>query len=145
MIIIYYIKSDYQLSIMLKNIKNNPRLILNRIKWAKKFDLNKIIIFYLHRGALENTKIIYGKDIKLIGKSFIETFNSNIPYHRIIKIEYDNKKECSRNQLNISDRDLSLLMIDQKLKETSLCLICLKDFHNTPFSYHIQLILLLML
>ena len=72
-------------------IKNNPRLLLNQIKWVRKFDLEKIIIYYLHRGAPKNTKIITGKEIKLIGKSFVETHTSVIPYHRILKIEYDGK------------------------------------------------------
>ncbi|MCJ2513772.1 MAG: DUF504 domain-containing protein [Candidatus Thermoplasmatota archaeon] len=76
---------------MSKNIKNNPRLILNQIKWTEKFDLKKIIIYYLHRGAPGNTKSIYGKEIKLIGKSFIETYSAFIPYHRILKIEYDRR------------------------------------------------------
>jgi hypothetical protein len=71
---------------MSKNIKNNPRLILNQIKWTEKFDLKKIIIYYLHRGAPENTKSIYGKEIKLIGKSFIETYSAFIPYHRILNM-----------------------------------------------------------
>jgi uncharacterized protein (UPF0248 family) len=84
---------------MLKKIKNNPRLILNQIKWTKKYDLNKIVIFYVHRGSINNTKIIKGKKIKLIGKSFIETINSNIPYHRIIKIEYDTKVIFDRNKI----------------------------------------------
>ena len=72
-------------------IKNNPRLILNEIKWTEKFDIDKIIIYYLHRGAPKNTKKIYGKQIKIIGKSFIETNRKCIPYHRILKIKYNNR------------------------------------------------------
>jgi uncharacterized protein (UPF0248 family) len=84
---------------MIKGKKNIIKDLLNQIKWTKKNDFNKIIIFYLHRGALNNTKIIYGKDIKLIGKSFIETINSSIPYHRILKIEYDDKIIFNRSKL----------------------------------------------
>ncbi len=84
---------------MSEKIKNNPRLILNQIKWVKKFNLEKIIIYYLHRGAPKNTKIILGKEIKLIGKSFIETNTSAIPYHRILKIEYDGKVLFDRLKL----------------------------------------------
>jgi uncharacterized protein (UPF0248 family) len=72
-------------------IKKNPRMILNEIKWDNKFDLKKINIYYLHRGAFDDTKIIHGKDIKSIGRSFIEIDNAMIPYHRILKIDYDNK------------------------------------------------------
>ena len=84
---------------MLKHIKNNPRLILNEIKWSDKFDLEKIIIYFLNRGSPNNTKIIYGKNIKLITKSFIETNRIIIPYHRILKIQYDNKIIFDRNRL----------------------------------------------
>jgi len=82
-----------------RNIKNNPRLILNEIKWTEQFDLEKIIIYYLHRGVVNNTKILSGTEIKLIGKSFIETNRSNIPFHRILKIKYDSKIIFDRNKL----------------------------------------------
>jgi uncharacterized protein (UPF0248 family) len=85
---------------MSRYIKNNPRLILNQIKWNEKFELEKIIIFYLHRGAPENKKIIYGKEIKLIGKSFIETHSKIIPYHRILKIKYDDRTIFNRYKLS---------------------------------------------
>ncbi len=62
------------------------RDILNKIKWTK--DLNKVTIWYVHRGALHNTKIISGDEIKGIGRSFLETSTAMIPYHRIIKILY---------------------------------------------------------
>lgn len=84
---------------MLKKIKKNPRLILNQIKWTEQFNLEKIIIYYLHRGAPKNTKIIYGKEIKLIGKSFIETNTVILPYHRILKIKYGNKTLFDRFNL----------------------------------------------
>jgi len=66
-----------------------PRLrdLLNEIKWTK--DLNKIEIWYLHRGAPHNTKIIPGTEIISLGKSFLETTTATIPYHRITKIIYD--------------------------------------------------------
>ena len=45
---------------MSRIIKNNPRLILNEIKWKEKFDLEKIIIYYLHWGVVDNTKVLFG-------------------------------------------------------------------------------------
>jgi len=66
----------------------NLRNILNELKWRKKFDLDKAEIWYVHRGAPNNTKIIYGNEILSIEKSFIETTTSMIPYHRIFKIIY---------------------------------------------------------
>ena len=74
---------------MNKGIKYNPRDKLNEIKWTK--DLKKAEIWYLHRGAPNNTKKISGENIINIGKSFFDTKNSSIPYHRIIKIVYENE------------------------------------------------------
>ena len=80
-------------------IRKNPRLILNKIKWTKEFDLKKITIYYLHRGANDNKKIVYGIHLKSIEKSFIETNTSSIPYHRILKIEYGNKVIFDRKKI----------------------------------------------
>ena len=68
-----------------------PRVrdILNEVKWTK--DLEKVKIWYIHRGALNNTKVISGIEITGIGRSFLETATADIPYHRIIKILYDDK------------------------------------------------------
>lgn len=84
---------------MAEKIKYNPRTILNEIKWTDKFDLNKIIIYYLHRGAPDNIKILNGFEIVIIAKSFIETNSSQIPFHRILKIKYGNKILFDRNKL----------------------------------------------
>ena len=66
----------------------NLRNILNELKWRKKFDLDKAEIWYVHRGAPNNTKIISGNEILSIDRSFIETTTAMIPYHRIFKIIY---------------------------------------------------------
>lgn len=62
------------------------RDILNKIKWTK--DLDKVTIWFIHRGALHDIKMISGNDIVSIGRSFLETTTATIPYHRIIKIFY---------------------------------------------------------
>lgn len=62
------------------------RDLLNEIKWTK--DLEKLEIWYLHRGAPHDTKIITGAEIISLGRSFLETTSATIPYHRIIKIVY---------------------------------------------------------
>ncbi len=72
-----------------KRIKNNLKDILNEMKWTK--DLEKAEIWYVHRGAPNDTKILSGKDIVTIGKSFFDTANASIPYHRIFKIVYEGK------------------------------------------------------
>ena len=65
----------------------NLRDLLNEIKWTK--DLHTIEIWYLHRGAPHDMKIISGSEIISLGKSFLETTTATIPYHRIIKILFE--------------------------------------------------------
>jgi len=69
----------------------NPRDILNELKWKQGFDLGKAEIWYIHRGAPNDTKIILGKDIVKLEKSFMQTTEAMIPYHRIFKIVYNEK------------------------------------------------------
>jgi uncharacterized protein (UPF0248 family) len=69
----------------------NPRDILNELKWKEGFFLEKAEIWYVHRGAPNDTKIISGKDVLIIEKSFMQTTSALIPFHRIFKIVYDGK------------------------------------------------------
>ena len=69
----------------------NPRDILNEFKWREKYDLNETEIWYVHRGAPNDTRIIYGKNILKLEKSFMKTNSAMIPYHRIFKIIYKDK------------------------------------------------------
>jgi uncharacterized protein (UPF0248 family) len=69
----------------------NPRDILNELKWKKDLDLEKAEIWYIHRGAPNDTKIISGKDVLKIEKSFMKTTSAMIPFHRIFKIIYEGK------------------------------------------------------
>lgn len=69
----------------------NPRDILNKIKWKENPNLENVKIWYIHRGAPDNTKIINGDKIVNLEKSFMRTTSAMIPYHRIIKIVYENK------------------------------------------------------
>jgi len=69
----------------------NPRDILNELKWKKDRDINLSEIWYIHRGAPNDTKIISGQDVLKLEKSFMQTNTAMIPYHRIFKIIYDKK------------------------------------------------------
>jgi len=80
------------------------RDILNEIKWTK--DLEKVEIWYIHRGALNNTKIISGSEITSIRRSFLETTTATIPYHRIIKIIYADKTIFDRWKFDSRDKQL---------------------------------------
>ena len=65
------------------------RDIINEIKWTK--DLDKAELWYIHRGAINDTKILLGRHIIHIGKSSVQTEKATIPYHRIFKIVYEGK------------------------------------------------------
>ena len=78
-------KRNIKLLVKMPNLRN----ILNEIKWTK--DLGKVEIWYIHRGAPNNTKILNGNNVVNINKSSIDTVSSTIPYHRIFKIIYDGK------------------------------------------------------
>lgn len=80
-----------------------PRELLNEIKW-RDLDLSRCEIYYVHRGAPNNTKIIRGDEIEGIGSSFFTFKGANappdsegrvpsvmIPYHRIFRITYEGR------------------------------------------------------
>ncbi len=77
---------------------NKIRDILNEIKWRNKYKLDDIELFYVHRGAPHNYKIISGEDIISIDKTFIETTDAMIPHHRIFKITYQGKTLFDREK-----------------------------------------------
>lgn len=66
----------------------NTRDILNKLKWKKDLKLEDAEIWYVHRGAPNDTMIINGSDILNLEKSFMRTTIAMIPYHRIFKIIY---------------------------------------------------------
>lgn len=74
---------------MQKKIKYSIKEILNEIKWTK--DINKVQLWYVHRGAINDARILSGKDIVRIEKSSLDTITATIPYHRVFKIVYDGK------------------------------------------------------
>jgi uncharacterized protein (UPF0248 family) len=75
----------------------NPREILNKLKWKKDYNFDQAEIWYIHRGAPNDTKIIHGKEIIKLEKSFMKTSTAMIPYHRIFKIIYNEKIIFKRN------------------------------------------------
>jgi uncharacterized protein (UPF0248 family) len=79
----------------------HPRDIFNEIKW--RFDLAKCKIYYIHRGAPGDMKIVDGSIIKNIDKSFLVIQgvgeDAYIPYHRITRIDYEDKLIFDRKSL----------------------------------------------
>ena len=76
----------------------HPRLLLNEIKW--RFDLGRCRIYYVHRGAPGDIKIVEGSEIKNIERGFLilkgEMQDVYIPYHRIFRIDFDDDKIFER-------------------------------------------------
>lgn len=68
------------------------RHIINMILWHPEMDINEIKITYIHRGAPGDLKKINGNSIKRVERGFlILSDETQIPYHRIVKIEINNK------------------------------------------------------
>jgi uncharacterized protein (UPF0248 family) len=80
------------------------RDILNEIKWTK--DLKQVTVWYIHRGAAGNIKYITGDQIMGIGKSFLQTSNAMIPFHRIVKIVLNSQTVFDRQDITSRDKQL---------------------------------------
>jgi len=69
------------------------REILNKVRWDGRMDFDQLEVVYLHRGAPNDLKKIYGREIVNIGKSFLRLSlkgeGAEIPHHRIVKILYE--------------------------------------------------------
>ena len=65
------------------------REVLNELKWRKDRDFSKVHIYYVHRGAPNDTKELEGWAITGLDQLFFHTDEADIPYHRIFRITYD--------------------------------------------------------
>lgn len=71
----------------------HARDILNEIRW--RFDLSRCRVFYIHRGAPGDMRTAEGSAIKGIDRAFLvlagDAQDAYIPYHRISRIEFDDR------------------------------------------------------
>ena len=71
-----------------------PRDVLNELKW-RRAALDEAIVYYVHRGAPDDTAIVSGDRIINLHHSWMELPGPQgsvmIPYHRIFRIERDGK------------------------------------------------------
>lgn len=70
-----------------------PRELLNEIKWTA--DLSRCVICYISRGSPGDVELVNGGRILKIDRGFMTLTGSGaedayIPYHRIVRIKYDN-------------------------------------------------------
>lgn len=67
-----------------------PRDVLNELKWRHDA-LDEAVVYYVHRGAPDDTGIVPGKRILDLHQSWMELpgkeGNVMIPYHRIFRID----------------------------------------------------------
>ena len=79
-----------------------PKDILNELKWRSDRDLSKAEIWYVHRGAPNDTRIISGHDIVDLEHSYMvlseNRLLSRIPFHRIFRIVYEGKVIFARKK-----------------------------------------------
>jgi uncharacterized protein (UPF0248 family) len=75
-----------------------PREVLNRLRWTDGESLERAIVWYVHRGAPGNVKKISGTSIISLGRGFFDTDEATIPYHRILRIDYNGKTVFEKNE-----------------------------------------------
>ena len=73
-----------------------PREVLNKIKWTKAQDLHGTEIWYVHRGAPGDLMRISGESIVSLGLGFFETQETRVPYHRIVRIDFEGRTVFAR-------------------------------------------------
>ena len=62
------------------------REVLNKIRWTG--DMQAVLIWYVHRGAPDDMKVVDGKHLSEVGRSFLLVDGSVIPHHRVFRIMY---------------------------------------------------------
>ena len=66
--------------------------ILNMILWHPEMETERCKLTYVHRSRRENLKTIKGSSIDRLERGFlILDEGTQIPFHRIVKIEYDDR------------------------------------------------------
>jgi uncharacterized protein (UPF0248 family) len=69
---------------------HGPREVLNELKWRHEA-LDEAVVYYVHRGAPDDTGIVTGDRIRELHHSWIEIpgpeSNTMIPYHRVLRID----------------------------------------------------------
>ena len=61
---------------------------MNRLKWTDGESLEDAVIWYIHRGAPGDSLRVSGRSVRSLGRTFFETEDACIPYHRVLRIDY---------------------------------------------------------
>lgn len=70
--------------------------IINQLKWDSTYDFEKVKVWYVSRGDLQDMSWVDGSDILQIGDKFLETTKGPIPLHRIVRVLYGEKEVFKR-------------------------------------------------
>lgn len=65
------------------------REVLNKIRWAG--DMDAVEIWFVHRGAPDDMKMVEGCEVSEVGRSFLLVGEAMIPHHRVFRIIYQGK------------------------------------------------------
>ncbi|MHB8584242.1 MAG: DUF504 domain-containing protein [Thermoplasmatota archaeon] len=66
-------------------------MLLNQLKWTGT-PMEDVEIWYRHRGAPGDTRVVRGDSIRTLGRSFFDVHDAetgrtgSVPYHRILRI-----------------------------------------------------------
>ena len=72
--------------------------ILDMLRWHPEMNMENYRVTYLHRGSASNLKTIPATNIQTLEGGFMIMFDgSMVPYHRIIKIESDERVIWNKN------------------------------------------------
>ncbi len=78
-----------------------PRDVLNELKWRHDA-LDEAVVYYVHRGAPDDTRTVAGDRILELHQSWIEIpgpeGSTMIPYHRVLRIDRGDKTIWLRRQ-----------------------------------------------
>ena len=68
---------------------SSVRDVLNKIRWTG--DMESVEIWFVHRGAPDNMKLVSGSEVSEVGRSFLRAGESMIPHHRVFRIVYQGR------------------------------------------------------
>lgn len=85
-----------------------PHKLLNKLKWTPGSCFDDVKVWYIHRGAPDDSRMVTGAQISSLGRRFFElvpaTFgaerSTSIPYHRVLRIDYQGKMMFKKNRRN---------------------------------------------
>ena len=70
-------------------MESDIRELLNKMKWHTDYRFDEVEIWFANRGYPGDIDSVCGTDIIGIKPHFFQTIEKLIPYHRILRIDYE--------------------------------------------------------